>query len=921
MSGENWMGRRGAELRSWMRAVMLRRRVEREMESELEFHLEALTADLIRAGQSPEEAARKARVALGTTQTHKEGMRASLGLRWGDVLGADLRYATRMLRKSPGFTVIAAGSLALAIGANTAIFSVAKVLLYDRLQIPHAQELKLLRWTGDDKVVAHSMWGDFDNTVDGGQTSSVFPYPIYREMSVHPAGMESLAGFKEDGMNATVRGTARRVSVAEVTGNYYETLEVRPQIGRAIQPSDDASAGSGNVAVISDGLWSREFGRSADAIGQTITLNQEKVTIVGVNPPGFTGAKNVLQSPDLFVPISMEPLLAVQRKKGPDLTNPDFWWLNIVGRLKPGVAQSEAQQGLRVQFEAAVRSLATVKKGDTIPLLQLVDGSRGLHWTDRMFQKPMFVLLGLTGLVLLLACANIANLLLARGAQRQREMSVRMALGAGRARVARQLLTESLLLAALGGCGGLLLGYLCRNALPSLLMNAWEDSSIHVPFDWAVFVCTTVIILATGILFGLAPAWFAARTEVSSSLKEAAQTTTRRRRGLSGKALVGLQIALSTMLVVGAGLFVRTLTALTSQDVGFDTDHLVLFDINPPPSRYPAGKDVLLHEELARKIAALPGVEHASPASMAYLSESMSNSDFVPEGEKFDEKNPQAEFFNSVGNGFFSTMGIRIVGGRGFNAQDTARSPKVAVINQALAKKRFPGVNPIGRMFRTERDGSGDLIEIVGICTDTYYSSLRDGTLAQFFMPYVQQKEVRGMTYHLRTTLSTAALAPALRNVVQSIDHDLPVTDLRTQREQINATLQVERALAALTSGFGLLALALACVGIYGIMAYSVAQRTNEIGIRLALGAQPGQVRRMVLRESTWVTLAGIAVGVCGALACTRLVRSMLYGVGPNDPMTILAGTAVLIAVALAATWIPARRAARVQPMEALRHE
>jgi len=921
MTGRSWFGQVAAELRSSMRALVHRGELEREMDSELEFHVEALTADLIRAGQSPAEAARKARIALGTALTHKEGMRASIGVRWADELGADVRYASRMLRKSPGFTAIAAVSLALAIGANTAIFSVAKLLLYDRLQIPHADELKMLRWNGDDKVVAHSAWGDFDDLPHGGQTSSVFPFPVYREMSRHPAGMQSLAGFKEDGMNATVRGTARRVSVAEVTGNYYETLEVRPRVGRAIQPSDDAVAGSGSVVVISDGLWSRDFARSPDALGQTITLNQTKFTIIGVNPRGFTGAKNVLESPDLFVPISMEPLLTVQREKGSDLVNPDFWWLNVVGRVKPDVPESEALQGLRVQFEAAVRSLATVKDGDTIPRLQLVDGSRGLHWADRTFKKPIFVLLGLTGLVLLLACANIANLLLARGAQRQREMSVRMALGAGRGRIARQLLTESLLLAVLGGCGGLLLGYVCRNALPTLLTNAWEDASVQVPFDWAVFACTTLIILTTGVLFGLAPAWFAAKAEVSSSLKESAQTTTRRRRGLSGKALVGLQIALSTVLVVGAGLFVRTLTALSSQDVGFNTQHLVLFDINPPAARYPDGKDVALHEELTERIAALPGVQHVSPASTAYLADSMSNSDFLPAGEKFVNGKRTAEDVNAVGNDFFSTLGIKIIVGRGFSPQDTATSPKVAVINEALAKKRFPGVNPIGRMFRADRDQKADLIRIVGICTDTYYYTLREGPPAQFFVPYVQQKWVHGMTYQVRTGLSTAVLAPLLRNTVQSVDRDLPVTNLRTQQEQINATLQIERALAALTSGFGLLALALACVGIYGIMAYSVAQRTNEIGIRLALGAQPAQVRTMVLRESTGLTLSGIVVGVCGALACTRLVQSMLYGVQANDPATIAAGVAVLVAVALAATWIPARRAAAVQPMQALRHE
>jgi predicted permease len=909
-----------AEVRSWMLAMLHRGRIESDMEAELQLHLDQLTDDLVRAGHSPAEAARRARIALGPALVHKEGMRASLGLRWFDELRADMRYSVRILAKSPGFTAIAAVSLALAIGANTAIFSLSKVLLYDRLEIPHPDELKLVRWTGDDKVVAHSAWGDFDDMPGGGMTASVFPYPIYREMSLHPAGMQSLAGFKEDGMNATVRGTARRVSVAEVTGNYYETLGVHSQIGRTIQPTDDAIAGSGGVVVISDGLWSREFGRSPAALGQTITLNQAKLAIIGVNPPRFTGAKNVLESPDLFVPISLEPLLSVRRHQGSDLANPDFWWVNVVGRVKPGVAESEAQQGLRVQFEAAVHSLATVKAGDTIPLLQLTNGSRGLHWADRMFRKPIYVLLALTGFVLLLACANIANLLLARGAQRQREMSVRMALGAGRARVARQLLTESLLLAALGGLGGVLLGYVTRNVLPGLLSNSWETASLQVPFDGVVFACTTVIILTTGVLFGLAPAWFAARTEVSSSLKESAQTTTRRSRGLSGKTLVGLQIALSTLLVVGAGLFLRTLTALDSQDFGFNTDHLLLFEINPPSARYPAGKNVALHEELERRIAALPGVQRISPATNAYLADSISNSDFLPEGEKFEKGNRQAEDFNEVGNDFFATLGIKIVAGRGFTAQDTATSPRVAVINQALAKKRFPNVNPIGRMFRADRD-KPDLTRIVGVCSDTYYYTLREGPPPQFFLPYVQQTDFHAMTYQLRTTLSTAALAPMLRSTVQSIDRDLPVTDLRTQREQINATLQIERALAALSSGFGVLALALACVGIYGIMAYSVAQRTNEIGIRLALGAQPGEVRSMILRESTWLTAVGIVVGMGAALGLTRLVKSMLYGVTPNDPVTLAAGITLLLAVALAATWIPARRAAGVQPMEALRHE
>jgi predicted permease len=402
---------------------------------------------------------------------------------------------------------------------------------------------------------------------------------------------------------------------------------------------------------------------------------------------------------------------------------------------------------------------------------------------------------------------------------------------------------------------------------------------------------------------------------VSSSLKESAQTTTRRRKGLGGKAIVAFQIALSTLLVVGAGLFLRTLFALNSIDVGFRTDHLILFEVDPPAQRYGPGKDARLHQRLEQAFAALPGVEGVAPGSTAYIAGSMSNDSFAPEGQP-----DVPEDVSLVGNGFFQTMGIPIIGGRSFGPQDTASSQPVAIINQALAKKRFPNQNPIGKRFRT--DGPADAwIQIVGICADTRYANLRDNLPPQFFMPYVQQKEVGVLTYAIRTQLSPAAIVPALRNVVQQADRDLPMIDIRTQREQIDANMQMERTFAALTAGFGVLALALACVGIYGIMAYSVANRRNEIGIRMALGAQPGQVRGMILRESTWLAVAGIVVGVGAALLLTRLVKSMLYGIQPYDPATLAGGVLILLAVALAASWIPARRAAGVQPMEALRHE
>jgi len=908
--------------RSWLRAATQRERLETEMELELEAHLDHLTADLIRAGHSPAEAARRARIALGSPLVHKEEMRASLGLRWWDELRADLRYGIRMLRKSPGFTAIAAGSLALAIGANTTIFAVGSQLLFERLHVSHPDELRMLRWNGDGKEVVHHIWGDFDSDPHAGMTASIFSYPAYLQLRKHNQVMGDLFAFKEDTMNATIHGNAQRATVAIVSGNYYAGLGVHPQLGRAIQESDDAVPS--DVAVISDGVWKREFGGSPSVLGQTITLNQHLVTIVGVNPKGFTGAKNVLETPDIFVPISLQPVIDPKGKSSL-LTSPDFWWLNVMGRTKPGIKDSEAQAALDVELQAVVRATIPMKIGDTVPRLELADGSRGLHWSDRIFKKPVYVLLALSTFVVLLACSNIASLLLARGTQRQHEISVRLALGAGRTRIVRQLITESLLLAMLGGAGGLVLGYLSRNLIPRLLTPAWEQSSLSSPFSWSVFAFTVATSLCTGVLFGMAPALLGVRAEASSTLKETAKSTTRRRSGWSGKSIVAFQIALSTLLVVGAGLFARTLIALNSVDIGFDAGHLLLFEIRPPQARYPAGKSVPLHQRLEERVAAVPGVESVTLAETPYIADSMSNSDFLPEGQTFETRrqdNDDAEFLNVVGASFFQTMNIPVFAGRSFNSSDTSTSQKVAVINRALARKRFPGMNPIGKRFKLDRDGAAnDWITIVGVCADTRLVNLRDDPPPQFFLPYVQRPEVGSMVYEVRTRVDPAVLTPTLRRVVQSVDADLPMIDVRTQREQINASMQVERAFAALTAGFGVLALTLACVGIYGIMAYSVSQRTNEIGIRLALGARPAQLRGMILRESTWIAGTGIVAGVVAAVLLTRLVKSMLYGIQPNDPFTLSVGVLLLLAVALAASWLPARRAADVQPMQALRHE
>jgi len=569
-------------------------------------------------------------------------------------------------------------------------------------------------------------------------------------------------------------------------------------------------------------------------------------------------------------------------------------------------------------LNAAVRATMTLGKDDEIPRLALVDGSRGLNFAGKEFAQPVYVLMSLTGLVLLLACANIANLLLARSAARQREMCVRLALGAGRGRILRQVLVESLLLSGLGGAAGLLFGYFAKNAIPRMLSSSWEPAPFSARFDWRVFAFTAAISIITGLLFGVAPAWQATRTQVNSGLKDAAQTTTHRRKGFAGKVIVAFQVALSTLLVVGAFLFVRTLANLRAVDPGFRPEHLLLFQIDPPESRYPSPKHLVLFRQIEQKLTSIPGVTAVTLSSEPLIADSMSNNHFLPVGQDLSGKKATAHF-NAVGATFFETMGIPIVAGRGFAETDTATSTRVAVVNRALVHQFFSGINPVGKTFTTGKKEPA--IQIVGICADAKYESLRRPAPPTFYEPYQQLTHEMDMTYEVQTRMKPESITAAARAVVQSIDKDLPLVDVRTQTEQIDATIQQERIFADLTVGFGILALTLASIGIYGIIAYTVARRTNEIGIRLALGAQARQILAMVLRETSWLAVIGVALGLGAALLLTRFLASMLFGLKPNDPATLIASAALLFAVALLAGFIPARRASRAQPMQALRHE
>jgi predicted permease len=910
-----------AESRSWFQAVVRRKGLEAEMDAELVHHLETLTADLVRTGHSPEDAVRRARIAMGGPMKHKENMRASLGLRWWDEVWADLRYGARILLKSPAFTVIATASLALGIGANTAIFTVAKKVMLDTLPVSKPHELRLLTWVSGHERPVPPVWGDVWATPNGGLVSNAFSYPVFEQLRTRTDVVADTIAFKDIQMTATVDGEPELVTGEMVSGNAFNGLGVNPTLGRGFTQAEDSGPGTGPVAVISDGYWAQRFGRSKSVLGKTISLNGVPVTIIGAGPAHFSGLQ-IGAMTQVFVPITMQPLLAprAQGSSASLLNNPQSWWMQILVRLRPDVPEAQAQVALDVVLrQTAMTTLPTTSALDLLHL-QMERGDRGLDYLRRQFAEPSYVLLGLAGMVLLLACVNLANLLLARAAKRQREMSTRLALGAGRGRILRQVLTESLLLSGLGGAVGLLLGFLGRNIIPRLLDRSWRPASMEVDFDWRVLAFTSGISIAVGILFGVAPAWQGMHAESGTALKDAEHASAGPSRMRLGKGLVIFQIALSAILLIGAGLFVRTLVNLSRTPLGFRADHILLFQLNPPHARYTDAQVKALFQQLENTFAALPGVRSASMSYIAIIGDGHSGATFHVLGTPRDKEAVRVQT-NGVGKNFFSTMGIPIVRGRGFDASDTTTSPKVAIINRALARRFFPNQDPIGKSFESDPEDVEGTVQIIGICPDTRYADLRSETPPTFYLDYEQLPGGGRMTFEIHTAAEPGSVLSGVRAAVALHDRNLPLIEVRTMKQQVDSTMSDERVFAELTGGFGVLALALACIGIYGIMAYTVARRTSEIGIRLALGAQRGHVRRMILGESLWLAVAGIVFGVVAALGLTRLVRSMLWGIEPWDPMTLVGGVLILMCVALIASWIPARRAAGVQPIDALRHE
>ena len=897
-----------------------RRKADHEFDDEMRLHLQFLTERFIRQGMRPEDTASAARRQFGNTTLLQQGQREMRSIISLSNLGRDLRFSVRQLRRNPTLTLVAITSLALGIGANTAIFTVAKKVLFDTLPVKDPKQLRMLTWVAGHDQKVPLVWGDASSNASGDRVSSSFSYPVFQELRKQTDAFQYLFAFKDVQMTAAVDGHPDFVSAELVSGNSFNALGVQPILGRILTPADDTGPGTGPVAVISEAYWTAHFSRSPSILGKTISLNGTPITVVGIAPATFTGLR-IDTTAQVFIPLTMQPLLLPrpQNSSASLLDNPQSWWLLVMARLRPDVSEARAQ----AELDAILRPAATAGMPDgktpTQFHLQFQPGDRGLDYLKDAFAKPSYMLLSLAGLVLLLACVNLANLLLARAAAREREVSTRLALGAGRARIVRQMLTESLLLSSLGGTAGLLVGYLGRNFIPHLLAKSWNPETMQLDFDGRVVAFTVGISLATGILFGLVPAWQATRTNVNSGLKDATHATSSRQKMGLGKSLVIFQIALSAILLIGAGLFVRTLVNLSHTPLGFQPDNILLFRLDPPRTRYTGPQSTALYRQLEEKLAAIPGVRSVSLSTIAIVGDGYSGSTFHVSGRPIVKGEGRIQM-NVVGTDFLPTLGIPIMHGRGFDTHDTHTSPMVAVVNQTLAQKYFPNQDPLGQTFESEiADGP---IQIVGIAADTRYASLRAPTPPLFYLPYQQHPDNVGrMVVELRTFADPTGIVNQARAAVASLDPNLPLIEVRTMTQQIDSSLSNERIFARLTAGFGLLALLLASIGIYGIMTYTVARRTSEIGIRMALGARADQVLSMVLREVSWMALAGVAMGVGGALWLGRFLSAMLYGLKPSDPLTLITAAALLTIIALLAALGPARRASRIDPIRALRHE
>jgi predicted permease len=836
-------------------------------------------------------------------------------------LWQDIRYGLRVLGKNPGFTAVAILTLAFGIGANTAIFSLLNAVMLQSIPVRNPQQLVILRWSAHNhpEKIGHSSYGDCKGT-DWGKTfssSCSFSYPMFQSIRDHAdvfSGVGAFAGPAQ--LDLSGNGTASVVRGEVVSGDYFETLGVQSAIGRTIEPADEKT-GAEAVAVLSYAYWQGAFGGSSSVIGRSIKLNGVPFTIVGVANSGFTHLTPG-KTQDMWLPLSQVAALKVPWGGGPEKQS--TWWLAIAARLKPEISAAQAQAAVGLIFHDGVIHDSLLKSVDD-PKIELLPAQKGLVGIRGALSQPIYILMAAVGILLLISCANIAGLMLSRAAARQKEMAVRLALGAGRSRLTRQLLTESLMLSFAGAGLGILISFWGANALAAFVAaNRYSATYLNGDPDLMVLSFTIGVAALTGVLFGLAPALRATRLNVAPVLKENAGSMSGAnvaggKKISLGSVLVVAQVALSVVVLAGAGLVVRSLANLKGINPGFDTHNILQFGVNPKLTGYYKDDQIQpLYRDLESRLSSLPGVTSVSYSSDTLLDGGLWTSDYVIEG-RADKSRVEVQMM-AIGPEFLETMRIPLLAGRTLTQADLSSTSDVALVNRAFTQRFLENREPLGLHFGGE-DAKDKHYEIVGVVGDTKYDDLRKDVEPTAYIPL----KSGAAHFAVRTTTNPQALAPAVRKTVSELDNNLPLYDVRTQTERIERLLFNERLLARLASLFGVLALVLACVGLYGLLAYEVARRTKEIGIRAAMGAQNRDVLRLVGAQGLALIVFGVILGIGAALGVTRSLASLLYGVKPTDPATFFGVCVLLIIVGLAACYIPARRATRVDPIVALRYE
>ena len=831
----------------------------------------------------------------------------------------DLTHAVAMLRQSKGWTAVVLLSLALGIGANATLFTAINGVLLQTVPVPDPDALVRLKWYGDNQMVRNTNEYGFSQPYEGQQITATFSYPAFLALRSANQTLTDLFGCAPTGSaNVVIDNQAEISPVFLASGNYFSVLRVRPLAGRLLTEDDDRPSAP-PVAVISEAFWRRRFGASPSAVGRVVPMNSVQVTIVGITPAAFTGVQRLsATAPDITVPLSMDPQINAQSNLTHQrLGDATAYWVQLLGRRKPGVSleaikgnlngvfQQSARDGMTsylAGLDDAARGLTANKRDlSKIPELAVLDGAHGVYDFDNNSATTARYLAGVVIVLLLIVCANVANLLLSRASARRKEIAVRLSMGASRARLVRQLLTESVLLATLGGALGLLVGYWSRSLLPF---------GATAPMNWRVFVFVFGVSLVTGIVFGLLPAMRATRVDLAGVMKTDSRSVAAG-RGWLGKGLLVVQVALSLVLVIGAGLFLRTLHNLRTVDVGFNTNNVLMFSVNAALNGYDVDRARVLFTDMKQALGALPGVRAVALTRTALLAGSRSTSTTHVAGKPGTNIHMM-----TVSPEFFATMEIPIVAGRGFTDRDTPTSPKVVVINEAAARRLFPGENAPGRRLGFSPETHADF-EVVGVIGDTKYASVRDEAPPTIYQA-VSQGALRSVAFVLRTAADPALMTEPVRAAIQRIDSNLPLTGVSTQAERVEQRFAQERLFANASSLFGGLGLLLAAIGLFGLMSYNVSRRSQELGIRMALGAKRADVILMVLAESLLLVAIGVAIGLTTAYLLGQLIATQLFGLSPMDVPTIVLAVAVIAAVTTLAGYLPARRASRVDPMVVL---